>query len=431
MKRPWMLAAGALVLALAASAPWLVGKATETQWQRATAELNRNQALFRLETGRYDRHYLSADVSGRLVFTNPETGRAMTIPFQGEVSHGLLGSELDVTTSERFHALGQPLFGERRPHLMMASRLWGTVTLELNVPAVSVENTATGESFNAAEAYGWARITNQGRDAEIDLRWPGMAARAPGVRLTFDDLRLSQQLQQVRGQLWQGGGELTLAQVSLADTDQPAVVLKGIAVRGKTTATDDQQRFDSEAELEVDELAVADTDYGQQRVSFAIQGAHLDSWNRLSELFADLQSLARPAGQPTRAQVDRQLALMAELSDTLKALAGHGLTVAIPELLLQTPEGDIAGRASLQHPLVPEAERANLHVVMDGLVGDLALAVPAALVDKNPQLARDVLRPLQAQGLVVRDDDVYRIEARLKDRVISVNETSIPLPPLI
>ncbi len=68
--------------------------------------------------------------------------------------------------------------------------------------------------------------------------------------------------------------------------------------------------------------------------------------------------------------------------------------------------------------------------MMQRLTGELSIAIPVALAEAEPKLMTELL-PLIEQGLLVRDDDAFKLQAELKDLELNVNGQIIPLPPMI
>lgn len=423
--------AGGLALVTAAAAPWVVGSVTERQWRQATDELNTSQSLFELATEHYDRRYLGADLAGTLIIQNPQTGETTAIPYHGEVSHRLWGSELRFSLEQAFGEAAAELFPQEQPRLVVDTRLWGTVLVELEVPAISVDDPDTGESLNLAESYGWAEIGDGGRQVDMDLRWPGLAVRGPGMRVGMDDLRLSQSMARIKGDVWAGEGEIRMARLELVDDARASVALENLTVTSETTSEDGDRRFTSHSELALENVVVDDQSIGPHRLSFELAGAEVDSWNRLTDALGQLQTLGSAmASLAPQAQFERQRQVMAQVSEALRQLAGHGISLNMPELSLQTPAGAMTGSLALRHPQLDEPARQQMLMVMPGLEGELELSVPEALLEQYPAL-RPQLLPAIEQGLLVPDGNRLRLKAHLQDLEVDINGQVWPLPPMI
>lgn len=423
--------AAALVLAAGGSAPWLVGAVTEQQWRQTSRTLSEGQPLFELATEQYDRHYRGAEVRGTLLIEHPQTGEAMVIPYQAEVSHGLWGSEFRFTTASGFGGVGTELFPRERPSLVLDTKVWGTVLAELNVPAVSLDDPDTGESLTMAESYGWAEIRDGGRQLKLDLRWPGLTLRGPGVRVILDDLRLSQRMTRVVGDVWVGGVDVRMTQLELVDDARPAVALENLTVTSETTTGDEGRRLSSRSALALENVTVDDGDLGPNRLAFELVDAEVTSWQRLLEALAQWHGLTRQAGEGASIeQLERQMGVMAQFSEALRQLAGSGISFGVPELRVQTPAGVMTGSLAIRHPQLGDAERQQMLMVMPGLSGELDFSLPADLVARYPALWLQ-LQPAIEQGLLVREGDRYRIDARLQGLELDINGQRLPLPPLI
>lgn len=423
--------AGAAALAAGAVAPWLVGFATEEQWQQATHELNLSQPLIELTTARYDRGYLGAELQGQLMVESPSTGESVAIPYVAEVSHGILGSQLRFSIEPAFAKASAELFPEEKPSLVVDTRLWGTVLVELNVPAVNVDDPETGESLTMAESYGWGEISDGGRKVDLELRWPGLAVRAPGMRIGMDDLQFSQSMTRIQGNVWTGEGAIEMARLELVDDARPEVVLEHLSLTSEATAQDEDRRITSRSVLVLENLAVDQQDIGPHRVAFELVGAEVDSWNRFTEVLGRLHSFAPEAASLAPQELmERQMQLMSEVTEAIRQLAGHGVSFGVPELSLQTPAGAVTGALEIRHPRLSDDERQQMLMVMQQLSGDLEFSLPAELMERYPRL-RAQLQPMLDQGLLVLDGDRYRLEAHFEELEAEINGEMMPLPPMI
>ena len=129
-------------------------------------------------------------------------------------------------------------------------------------------------------------------------------------------------------------------------------------------------------------------------------------------------------------EMQQQMEIMRRMGNAARDVAAAGMSLGMPVIELETPDGEVTGSWELAHPQVPEDERDQMQLVMQRVSGDLSLMVPVALVEANPAIAQNV-QGLMNQGLITREDDAYRVKATLKDMMINVNGQEIPLPPLI
>lgn len=430
--KKWLWAIGAIIMVLVA-APWGVGMLTEQQWHLAAGEINRSQPYFTVATARYQRDFFGAEVAGTFHFRNPANpDEAHHLGYRGEVSHGVTGSEITFYPDQASADLIAGFFPDRLPTVTLSTRLWGTAEIEYNVPAIDRLDDETGESLTVAESYGWAKISDAGNDLEVDLRWPGLVARGPEARIAVDDVRVAQTMSKLAGNVWTGEGEISIARLEAEFQTQPGVVLESFALQSDTSAEGDE-RFSSEVRMDIARIASRDDESGPYEVEFAMENLEVVAWNRLVDSFTDLRELnsVQTNGVTSRqALVEKQMNLMMNVSDAVKALAGAGMSVGIPAFSVATPHGEVSGNLMLRHPELSDDDRAAMTLVMQRLTGEFSFAIPVALAEAEPRLMTELL-PLIEQGFLVRDNDTFRLEAELKDLEVDLNGQIIPLPPMI
>ncbi|WP_148864444.1 DUF945 family protein [Marinobacter fonticola] len=424
--------AGAVVLVVAIGAPYGVGVLTEQHWRQATGQLNNEQRFLRIVTDTYDRGFFGGEITGEIHVMDPESGETYRVGFDGDVSHGALGSEVALTPVAEDNDGLQRLFPEESPRLTLSTWLWGTLEADLNVPAINAEDEQTGETLNAAEAYGWAKISEAGNHIELDLNWPGAVVRSDTVKMSFDNLQISQEGDRIAGNLWTGGGEMTLENAEFVETDQTTVKLENLKFTGQTSPAEDDTRLSSHSELTLEEVAVNDETYGPHRIVLDIDNLDVAAWMDFQQVATDIQANNAQMDPDMSGQerFQQQMMLMQRFSQAAKNVAAAGLTIGMPEIELQAPAGAISGHWQLSHPAVPEDERAQMPLIVQQLSGELDLSVPVALFEGRPALAQN-LEGLVRQGVLVRDGDVYRIDAELADMMLKINEQEFPIPPLI
>lgn len=430
--KKWLWAVGVILMVLIA-APWGVGMLTEQQWQQAAGEINRSQPYFTVETERYQRGFFGADVEGIVRFRNPgKPDEAHRFGYRGDVSHGVIGSEVTFYPDQATADLIDEFFPERPPTVTLSVRLWGTAEIKYNVPAIDRLSDETGESLTVAESYGWAEISDAGNELEMDLRWPGFVARGPQARVVVDDLRVAQTMNKLKGNVWTGEGNASLARLEADFQDQPPIVVENFALQTDTSA-EGEERFSSRVRLDIDRIASGDNESGPYELDFAMENMEVDAWNRLVDSFTGLRKLnsVQTTGVASRqALIEQQMDLMMSISNDVKALAGAGMSLGLPDFSVATPHGNVSGKLVLRHPELPDDERAVISLVMQRLTGELSIAIPVALAEAEPKLMTELL-PLIEQGLLVRDDDAFKLQAELKDLELNVNGQIIPLPPMI
>ncbi|WP_111496935.1 DUF945 family protein [Marinobacter bohaiensis] len=429
--KKWILAGAVVLVVVILAAPYGVGVATEQQWQNAVARFNSDQPIATVVTETYERHYFGADLAGYAEVTDPDTGEVHRLAFNGEATHGVLSSSVNLEPVREGETL-TALFPDELPNLRIKSWLWGTLEADFNVPAIDLVDDATGETLNTTEAYGWAKITDAGDHVEANVRWPGVILRSGGMRASLDDFELTQEAQRVADSLWSGDVEMTIASMDLVDGDQAPVHLEGLTVTSDTRPEKDDTKLSSEASFLLDEVSVGDDSYGPHRVDIALDNLDVAAWTRFQSVATEIQMLqAQPDPNMTQqALFQQQMMLMQKFSQAAKGVAAAGLTIGMPTIDLKSADGDITGHWKLSHPAVPADQRADMPLIVQQLTGELDLSAPVALFQSEPEMAAN-LENLVQQGILTRDGDRYRIEAEVADMAVNLNGREMPIPPLL
>lgn len=418
------------MLAVGVVAPWAVGYVTEQQWQSVTAEVNQAQPLFQLETREYNRGYLGADFTGTISVQNPDTGDEHEFEYQARVSHGITGSLLDFSPPSELGSQVEKIFPDEKPKLTLETRLWGTAIVELSVPAVSVINEETGESFDMSESYSRAEISGNGSHADILMLWPGAVIRGPDLRISIEDFRFEQTMEHLTGGVWLGDGDMSLSGFELAARDEPTLRFDDLAIRSETFTEDDDESIGSETVMTLETLTADDKSFGPHRMEFVFNGLDVQNWNDLTTAMTDMQSAAlTTSGGDSSAAMQQQMETMNRINQALLGLAGEGFSFGFPELSFATPHGPVEGEIMVQHPSLSDDEKDQMMMVMQRLTGNLDLSMPLALVEQYPELGMQVA-PLIKQGMVVQEGDRVRVQGKLEDLALDINGNLIPLPPL-
>jgi len=389
VKRAWIVA-GVVLLVGGGVLPWGVGYLTEYQWQQAVTEMNDSQPFMQVQTGEYQRGILGADVTGTLILQDPQAGEAHPLEFIAHVTHGITGSLMTFEPAEGWSSPGTNWFPGQDPRLTLETRLWGEVTVTLDIPELKVPD-------------------------------PKMNVRAEG-------LHLQQTLEHLSGDVWTGQGEFRLASLEVSPVDAAPLKLSEVHVLSASEPLDNDTRLDSRVEITLAQVGVGDQTYGPHRMVASMDDLDVDSWNRLTAGISGLQTASQEAGG--NAGFEQQMRAMQQVNEALRQLAASGFSMAIPELSVATPEGDIRGSLEIRHPELDSGRPSAMLLVMQGLTGDLDLTLPQALVDKHPAVMLQ-LAPLIKQGLLVPEGDRLVMRGQMEDLLLTVNGIEIPLPPLL
>lgn len=389
MKRAWIVA-GAVLLAGGGILPWAVGYLTEHQWQRAVTEVNDTQPFMQVDTREYQRGILGAEVYGTLMLQDPEAGETRPLEFVAHVSHGITGSLMTFEPADGWSPPGADWFPGEDPTLTLETRLWGEVTVKLELPELTISD-------------------------------PDMEVRVVG-------LQLDQSLAHLRGDVWTGHGELRLDSLGVSAAGNAPVSLSDVIITSSSESREDDTRLDSRVEVSLGQVEIVDGAYGPHRLVFALDNLEVASWNQLAAGMTELQASTLEGAR--NAGFEQQMKAMQQVNEALRQLAAAGFSMAIPELSVATPEGDIRGQMEIRHPELDAQHASSMLLVMQGLTGDLNLTLPVALAEKHPAVMLQ-LAPLIKQGLLVQEGDRLVMKGEMADLLLTVNGIEIPLPPLL
>lgn len=428
MKAKWIIVSAG-VLVIAGAMPWVTGYVTEQQWQQVTHELNQSQPFVQMQTADYRRGFFSAELDGTVTVFNPEDGETYPIEYRASVTHGITGSYMDFEPVEGWAPEGADWFQER-PRLTLESRLWGTAALELEAPAIAINNPESGESLRTSGGVARIEISDAGSQAEALAVWPQLSLTGPDMNIRINDFRVEQSMAHLNGDVWTGTMEASVASVALASPGAPPVTLEDLLARSSTEASDDGQRLDSRLSVETGQIQFEDQAYGPHKLAFALEDLDVASWSLLTTSMTELQGMTLAQDTGSRESFERQMAAMGQVNTAIRNLAAAGFSIGFPELTLDTPEGAVTGNLVISHPELTEDQKAGMLMVMQQLTGEMNLSVPMALVEDYP-IVRMQLAPLVKQGMLVPEGDKLVLAAKLNDMVVDVNGQEIPLPPLL
>lgn len=428
MKAKWIIA-GAGVLVVAGAMPWVVGYVTEQQWQQVNHELNQSQPFLQMQTEDYRRGFLSSNLNGAITVFNPETGDTRRIEYRADVTHGITGSFMDFVPVDGWAPEGADWFQER-PRLTLETRLWGVAILELEAPAIAINNPDSGESLRTSGGVARIEISDTGSQAEALIVWPQLSLSSPEMSVRVNGFRVEQSMAHLEGDVWTGSMEASIDSVALTSPEMSPLTIEGVFAHSSTEAKRDGQRLDSKMTIEAEKVLFEDEVYGPHKLAFALENLDVASWNMLASSMTELQSLTLAPTSSGPEMFEQQMAAMGQVNTAMRDLAAAGFSVGFSELTLDTPEGEVTGHAVIRHPELTADEKVGMLLVMQQLTGDMSLSVPSVLVDDYPAV-RLQLAPLVKQGLLVPDGDRLVLAAKLNDMMVEVNGQKIPLPPLL
>ena len=183
--------------------------------------------------------------------------------------------------------------------------------------------------------------------------------------------------------------------------------------------------FDSTGSLEDDGAAfvfrssVADMDLpGLADVSYDVE---------ISLARLDPEGLGRILGNLRGA--DPETGFYPELEQDALDLLAHGALVEATRLNVSTPQGNIDIAINLDISAKAPGSAATWLGVLMASDASVELSVPAMIVE-FAQVASPEMATLMQMGLLIQDGENYRMEARFKKGIFTVNGAPLPLPVL-
>ena len=226
------------------------------------------------------------------------------------------------------------------------------------------------------------------------------------------------------GQFWLGNQKAQLGSVKFIDSNNDkAVSLTNMSVAmsnvltepAKDAEADENTRLTNENKVTIEKIVSFDgKDYDNFNFDLSFIGLDYPAIARLGNMSDDINE------QMTQEQQEE--ALLA-----LDLLVAKGLTLAMDDLSLTTPMGDV--RSQVRFVVKPGLARASQSVdkIAEKLTGNIALELPKQLVEMDPALLERATMMEQAE-IVERLDDKYVLNMQVEgDKVILANGDQLPL----
>ncbi|OAN13682.1 hypothetical protein A3K86_13990 [Photobacterium jeanii] len=227
------------------------------------------------------------------------------------------------------------------------------------------------------------------------------------------------------GQFWLGTQQATLDSVTFTDSqNDKSMSLKNLSVDMSNVLKEPDAKSEGAEEntrlTNINGVKVAEI--------VSVDGKKYENFN-FSLSFADLDYPAIQRLGAMSDDINEQMTLeqQKEALLALDLLVAKGLSLAVDDLSVTTPEGDV--RSYVRFTVSPGLARASQSVekIAEKLTGAIMLEVPKALVEKNPVAAERVKMMEQAQIVEVKDDKFVLNMQVEGDKVILANGDQLPL----
>ncbi|MFE8070551.1 DUF945 family protein [Marinobacteraceae bacterium S3BR75-40.1] len=424
--RKLALAGLVILIAIAAIGPWVTGHLVEREWGEAIERFNRQQDIVQLETVSYELGYMSGVTRTRVTFTAPDLkGRALLL--ETRFSHGVTDARGETHWLMEQWPDVAAAFGDEGPVLVTKSELWGDIYGKFTVPAAQWKDAQGGEVRLEPLRIDYS-FAKAGDHAELELKWQGGSISADTGSLKLAGLTLKEDIRRLEKRVWTGHIDFGIESVEGSAPDSPAFALSDIRMASQSEQTG-EDRIRSQTDLSVARLAMGDRSFQNLELQAVGERLYVPALSQLLKRMQAYEDLARIEDPNERAV--QELKAFGQVMEAAQSLAGHGVELSLPKLLIDTPEGKIRGRLGLTHPELSDEEIENLGSLLLRSQGALSLVMPKAFVEQaDPQL-RQAVTDLLARGWMTVQGDNLVLEAELKAMALHIGGEAIPLPPLI
>lgn len=423
------LAGVALLIVLAAVAPLVTGAITESSWDDLNAEFNKSgEGLATLETLEYDRGYLGTDILSRMTLTIPELESPLELHLRTVVSHGLWEARTETRLDPEHHADWLARFGDNPPALLADVAANGNVDGSLSIPAL-VEALPQGGQLSSQPALLAFRLTDDANQAEVNLTWGGAEFDDGQNRFSIENLSLEEELSRLIGDLWVGDVRFSIEALSARSGDGGSLDLSGVSLAGGTHEVENG-RLQNKMDFNIGQIDVDEQPFGDMQMAFVADDFDIEATNAVLIAGDRLSNASVDGGTESELAVE-QLRLFGEFMSALRNLMAKGLTLGIPSLLVNTPEGAVTLQFSFGQPVLDEGQRESMMSLFQYSQGGLSLKLPSALLDKTPEQFQQQIFQLYQQGLIQETNGELLLDIELDKMTLDINGHRIQIPPLI
>jgi uncharacterized protein YdgA (DUF945 family) len=248
-----------------------------------------------------------------------------------------------------------------------------------------------------------------------------------GDTLKVGKLSMEQTGSQLTDYLWTNRMTMTLDSVTGSGEGQ-VFDLKNMSFSSVTEEAS-AGRIDSGFEVTIDSVKLNEDEFKNQKLVFALKDLAVVEFDVLMSTLDKLEETSQISDPQQQAM--EQMELIARVGQELTALFNKGLKIDVSELFVSTSKGDVNGSLHLEQPASDAVNDAGPMALLQTTKGDLALSIPALLLEGAAPEMQQQLEALLAQNFIVKEGGVYKTEATLENMVVNLNGTEIPLPPLM
>lgn len=430
----WLpLIALALLVGIAAGAPYGLGALTESRFRALVEDLDREGRDWRLTDLDYERGYLNAVARYELRWRSGN-GEEQVLPLVTRFNHGL--TDVRAMTRLKDQALEpfRSLMPEgQEPRLRVEVGIGGSSDLRLRIPRLEWGPGTTvpalagsGGHIAPVDLHGeWSR----GSHHRLSMEWPGLSMDLGDARIEVGAVTLAHRLSPLGERLWQGKSRLKVGSLTLDPVLDDPIVADDVRFRFHAGAQEGY--LDANLEAEIGELRNAGQSFGRQALLLKAERLHTSSLDNVVDSFMELRSAEAEAGGGNAERGQELMDRYARLSENLQALSARGGRLSVEELLLILPDGTVEGEGFLSYPRLPASEWEQPVSLLRHARAEGVLNVDRGMVWALPGAARRVLNRLERDNVVTPRDGRYHLDLRLESMQLRVNDDRFEVPPLL
>ncbi len=405
-----------LIAAGLAAAPAIIGMQAETRYQQLLLRLQ----AFGLspEAQDYRRGWFSSQADAVLTAQSSAAGAlgALRFRLQSEIQHGPVSAAGELLLAKMISELrsAADAGGE---FLRLETRFGfdGQGVTEVSASAWEQPRGDQRIGLRLAETAGRVEYDLNGERASGRFSLPQVEIESiPGERMALTHLRWRFERAAVSHGIPLGEARFEAASLALPAHDMRPVAVELKGLEAVFSNQEQDGALHSRIAYAVTEIAVDAQRWGPAGLVFELAGPPTEVVGRMQR-----QARAGAVGG----------------FDQLGALLANGVRLALRDVSLMTPEGELQAELSISVPPLNDQLRANPFLILGQIRGEAFLQLPEALYftlaahgGATGAGPAQRLEGLIAEGRVERHGDLLRSRLRLESGLLTLNERPISLP---
>lgn len=444
--------------------PGFIGFQAEERYQALIKHFDPRGGL-QLTQNEYRRGWFGATAKSQFKLVRAATAqeqapKGLSFSLVSEISHGPLtasGFGLAEIVS-RIEIDGEsPLVEDYTASIKTLVAFDGAGVAYFDLPATELASTDGRRAVNFLGATGRVSFARGLDQIEIGAQMLGLRVAEGDSRL-FEIGRVSLQSSSRRGVagLMLGGGVFTIERLELKDSESDTrISLHALEVDVESSAQGEM--VSAWVRYHLQTINVNGQLYGPAEIKIGMSRLSAKVLGQIRQSMEEINAQGLP-------QAQRGMAMAMVLFGSGPGLLKGDPRLELERLHVQTPQGEIDGRFTLQSVGLEWTEMADMAAVADRLVAEVELRMPEyfyrlafvwkaqadilrqlewrklmgqeietpppiQLQEMASRVAEQQLQQLLTQDILLRDGSDLKIQATLKDGLLSVNGKTIPFPP--